>query len=52
MVVLMLCCCLVELPLAILMVVLALLFKFLWVSMSTRKKIGDQNNVKMEVDMV
>jgi hypothetical protein len=52
MVVFMFCCCLVELPLAILMVVFALLFKFLWVSMGTRKKIGDQNNVKVGVDMV
>jgi hypothetical protein len=38
MVVLMLCCCLVELPLAILMVVFALLFKFLWVYMGGHKE--------------
>jgi hypothetical protein len=36
----MLCCCLVELLLATLIVVLALYFNFLWVSMGTRKKIG------------
>jgi uncharacterized membrane protein len=51
-VVFMICCCLVELLLGILMVVLALLFNFLWVSMGMRKKIRDQDNVKVGVDMV
>jgi hypothetical protein len=51
-VVFMLCYCLVEFLLAILMVVLALFFNFLRVYMGMRKKIGGQDNVKFGVDMV
>jgi hypothetical protein len=51
-VVFMLCCYLVELLLAILMVVLALLFNFLYVSMGMREKIRGQNDIKFGVDMV
>jgi hypothetical protein len=52
MVVLMLCCCLVELPLAILMVVLPCFSKFYGFLWAQGKKIEDKNNVKVGVDII